>query len=56
MKILVTGITGFVGKHLEQFLSRSDYEVTGLVRSKKNLLSAKTQVHLIDDIKTCNFK
>lgn len=56
MNILVTGITGFVGKHLEQVLISNDYRVTGLVRSKKNSLNAKTHLKLIDNIKTCNFK
>lgn len=55
LNILITGITGFVGKHLEQFLIRSDYEVTGLVRSKTNALNVKTHVHLINDINTCDF-
>jgi len=55
LNILITGITGFVGGHLEQLLIKNDYEVTGLVRSKKNLLNAKTQVHLVDDINTCDF-
>ena len=56
MKILITGINGFVGGHLERLLVENNYEVTGLVRSSKSSLKSKTQVYLIDDIKTCNFE
>ena len=56
MKILVTGVTGFVGAHLERVLLRSHYEVSGVVRSKKHSLNPKIQILLVDDITTCNFK
>ncbi len=56
MKILITGITGFVGNHLEQMLIDKDYNITGLIRSKKHSLNPKTQLLLVDDIKACNFK
>ena len=55
MKILITGISGFVGGHLEKLLIENNLDVTGLVRSKKHSLIAKTQLHLVDDIRTCDF-
>lgn len=54
MKTLITGINGFVGRHLHQLLLESVCEVTGLIRSKMNLLNEKTQVYLVYDIKTCD--
>ncbi|MEI2395811.1 GDP-mannose 4,6-dehydratase [Paenibacillus phytohabitans] len=33
MKALITGVNGFVGRHLEQFLLSNDYEVWGSSRS-----------------------
>ncbi|MBF0119194.1 MAG: SDR family oxidoreductase [Desulfobacterales bacterium] len=37
MKILMTGATSFIGKHILPFLDISDHEVWHLVRSKKGL-------------------
>lgn len=55
MKVLVTGITGFIGGHLESLLHSNDFDVSAVVRSKNNSPNDKTQVHLIDDIRTCDF-
>ncbi len=37
MKVLITGVTGFIGKHLAAELLSSGYEVAGLVRRKEGL-------------------
>lgn len=55
MKVLVTGITGFIGGHLESLLHSNDFDVSAVVRSKNNSPNDRTQVHLIDDIRTCDF-
>jgi len=47
VKVLITGITGFVGSHLADYLLTMDIEVHGLTRwrsPKENIL------HLIDDV------
>lgn len=44
MKILITGIGGFVGTHLKSFLKQNKFEIFGLSRDSKN-----------DDIVTKNF-
>lgn len=58
VKVLVTGITGFtgfIGGHLESLLHSNDFDVSAVVRSKNNSPNDRTQVHLIDDIRTCDF-
>lgn len=47
MRILITGITGFVGSHLSDFLSvRTDLEVHGLARRPKP--AGRARVHACD--------
>ncbi|MGQ9475200.1 MAG: GDP-mannose 4,6-dehydratase [Actinomycetota bacterium] len=52
MRILITGITGFVGSHLAEYaLSRGDVEVYGTVRWRsrmENIEHLLDRVHLID--------
>lgn len=52
MRILITGITGFVGSHLAEYaLSRGDTEVFGTVRWRsrmENIEGILDRVHLID--------
>lgn len=52
MRILITGITGFVGSHLAEYaLSRGDVEVFGTVRWRsrmENIEHLLGRVHLID--------
>lgn len=52
MRILITGITGFVGSHLAEYaLSRGDVEVFGTVRWRsrmENIEDILDQVHLVD--------
>jgi len=39
-KVLITGITGFVGKHLaEHLISKKSYEITGTYRSESGLVT-----------------
>ena len=50
MRALITGITGFVGSHLAEFLIKEELEVYGTVRWRSmvdNLESIKKDVHLI---------
>jgi GDP-4-dehydro-6-deoxy-D-mannose reductase len=56
MRVLITGITGFVGSHLaELFLSRSNVEVFGAIRwrsKKSNILQIEDRLTLVEcDIK-----
>ena len=37
MKILISGASGFIGKHLCESLFQDDHELVGLTRSKNNL-------------------
>ena len=55
MKILVTGISGFVGQHLERVLHAAGYAVSGLVRQGGHVGSDDTQIHWVDDICSCDF-
>jgi UDP-glucose 4-epimerase len=36
-RVLITGITGFLGAHIADNLIESEYEITGLIRIKSNL-------------------
>lgn len=51
-KVLITGISGFVGKHLAQyFLSQDGYAVVGTCRSEASIASLnelKDKVHLVN--------
>ena len=50
MKAFITGITGFVGSHLADYLLEQDVKVVGLTRwrsPKENIL------HLLDNIQLC---
>lgn len=50
-KALITGITGFVGSHLAEFLLSKDYEVYGTVRprsSTENIDHIKSRVKLVE--------
>ena len=42
MKLLVTGITGFLGSHLAEDLVETGHEVTGLVRNGSDLSRLET--------------
>lgn len=50
MRVLITGITGFAGRHLAELLARQpDLELHGLVRSQHNLsLPSSTRLHSAD--------
>lgn len=53
MKILITGITGFIGGELARTLVKSgqnDYEIGGLVRAASNKNQLKTIEDITDDI------
>ena len=56
MKVLITGITGFVGGHLASLLLKESYEVGGVVRSNPERLSKEITLHRIDDINQADFK
>jgi GDP-4-dehydro-6-deoxy-D-mannose reductase len=50
MRVLITGVSGFAGRHLAELLSRQpELELHGLVRSQNNFsLPANTRVHRAD--------
>ncbi len=52
MKVLVTGITGFVGKHLEMALHHNKYEVGAILRSNSKPRNIKTIAFNVDDLCT----
>lgn len=47
MKALITGITGFVGRHLAEYLLAEGMEVWGTTRSSSSNLSLKQDVHIV---------
>jgi GDP-4-dehydro-6-deoxy-D-mannose reductase len=55
MKALITGITGFVGSHLAEFLLKNNYEVFGTIRWRsrtENIDHIKNKLNLVEcDIK-----
>ncbi|MBT9150519.1 MAG: GDP-6-deoxy-D-mannose reductase [candidate division WS2 bacterium] len=59
MKALITGIAGFCGSHLAEFLLSKNFEVIGIVRkeaSLKNIQNILNQVNLFyGDIRDANF-
>jgi len=57
MKVLITGITGFVGSHLAEYLLKQGYEVYGIVRhrSKMDNISHIKGLHLlVADLRDAN--
>ena len=48
MKALITGITGFVGSHLAEYLLSKDFEVHGTIRWRSNVDNIK---HIIPKLK-----
>jgi GDP-4-dehydro-6-deoxy-D-mannose reductase len=51
MKVLITGMTGFIGSHLAEFLLKKDHEVYGTVWDKNelsNIESLSDKVTLLD--------
>lgn len=46
-KALITGINGFVGSHLAEFLLKKEYDVYGLVRTRPGLTNIN---HILDKI------
>jgi len=47
MKILVTGVTGFIGRKLVSELLSADHDVTALVRESSNLQELPETLHLV---------
>lgn len=51
MRVLITGITGFVGSHLaEHYLAHSNYEIYGLIRNRsslENIDEIKSKINLV---------
>lgn len=51
MRALVTGMTGFIGSHLSEFLLEKEFEVVGTVWDKselKNVVGIKDKVRILD--------
>jgi GDP-4-dehydro-6-deoxy-D-mannose reductase len=56
LKILITGINGFIGKHLASYLSSNGYEVYGISRSGSENSTFPTEVMPMSDVlKLSNF-
>ncbi len=51
MRILITGITGFVGSHLAEYLLSEGHEVYGIVRWRSKMENIS---HIIDELKIVN--
>ena len=54
MKILITGITGFLGSHLAKIFVESGYKVHGLIRNSSSLkriedVQEQIVLHYIED-------
>ena len=50
MKVLITGATGFLGRHLSKRVKRKGWEIFISNTSKANLMSDK-KLHIYNDIK-----
>jgi GDP-4-dehydro-6-deoxy-D-mannose reductase len=51
MKVLITGVTGFVGSHLAEYLLSKNYEVWGIARwrsSSENIEHIKSKLNIIE--------
>lgn len=51
-RTLITGITGFVGSHLAEYLLSNEVEVYGTVRWRsraENIQSIKNKLHLVEE-------
>ena len=55
MRILITGINGFVGSHLEGILHNHSYQVSGLLRQNRSVSNKNTQLHFINDLAKADF-
>lgn len=47
MKILLTGVTGYIGKSVIEFLSRKGHEVHGVVRKKIEYETSSIKTHIL---------
>jgi UDP-glucose 4-epimerase len=56
LKILITGMTGFVGRHLTSLLLKEGYNVGGIIRSNPEKISKEITLHKIDDLLQADFK
>ncbi|KJU82150.1 UDP-glucose 4-epimerase [Candidatus Magnetobacterium bavaricum] len=57
MVVLITGINGFIGRHLSRILIERDYVVQGTMRSHVELISDVSKIHITEDIgPTVNWK
>ncbi|MBF0343507.1 MAG: SDR family oxidoreductase [Nitrospirae bacterium] len=54
MKVLVTGVNGFIGQYLSRILCEKGYSVKGTVRSHRRILSVLNtiDISIVDDIGT----
>src|SRR3970282_1233825 len=51
MRVLITGITGFVGSHLAEYALKAGVEVCGSIRWRSktdNIEHLRSQIHLIE--------
>lgn len=56
MNILITGISGFVGKHLESLLHKYEYNVSGVLRSANKSKNYNSTIYFVDDLCSTDFK
>ncbi|MGB1078165.1 MAG: NAD-dependent epimerase/dehydratase family protein, partial [Candidatus Nanopelagicales bacterium] len=54
-RVLVTGISGYIGQHVAAELLRSDYEVIGTVRSQSKTEATKDAIAAVAPVDRLSF-
>ena len=54
MRVLITGIGGFVGSNLAEYLSSMNYEIIGVDKVLNNKIQIKTFEYIVADLTSCD--
>lgn len=54
MRVLITGIGGFVGSNLAEYLSSMNYEIIGVDKVLNNKIQIKTSEYIVADLTSCD--
>jgi UDP-glucose 4-epimerase len=55
MRVLITGINGFVGRHLEAMFHHRGFDIGGVVRANRRAVFDSTTLHVVDDLASADF-
>src|SRR6056300_1316715 len=54
MRVLITGIGGFVGSNLAEYLSSMNYKIIGVDKVLNNKVQIKTSEYIVADLTSCD--